>query len=65
MTNRDMVKAKGPRGGEPPRPNRSKHRPVPTPESDPPGLTCQDPVDSPQLKPMIRQRKTKGLKVER
>jgi hypothetical protein len=35
---------------------------VPAPESDPALLTQQDPLDSPQPKPMIDQRKSGGLK---
>jgi hypothetical protein len=59
MTNRNMVK---PGQGPLPEPNRSPPTPVPRPESDPPGFTTEDPLDSPQPKPMIRQDKDGGTK---
>ena len=62
MTNPDMVK-----GSRPADPGARKtellDQVVPAPESDPNLLTNRDPVDSPQLKPMIDQRKSGGLKV--
>ena len=57
MTNRNMVKdSKGA-----PRTNPAPPIPRPAPESDDHPLTTQEPLDSPQPKPMIRQDKTKGL----
>ena len=65
MTNPDMVKKTGgPKQGaaEPARRDQPLEQPVPAPESDPNLLTRRDPVDSPQLKPMIHQHKSGGLK---
>jgi hypothetical protein len=62
MTNPDMVKkAGGPNPSASPGDQRLDP-PVPAPESDPNLLTRRDPVDSPQLKPMIHQHKSGGLK---
>jgi hypothetical protein len=58
MTNRSMVKD----GKGAPRPNPAPSIPRPAPESDDRVLTRQEPLDSPQPKPMIRQDKTKGLR---
>ncbi len=61
MTNPDMVKkAAGPEAAA--HRDRLLDPPVPAPESDPNLLTRRDPVDSPQLKPMIHQHKSGGLK---
>ena len=66
MTNPDMVKpgASGLPGpsGKPRIPEERLAQPVPAPESDPALRTDQDPLDSPQPKPMIDQRKSGGLK---
>ena len=66
MTNPDMVKpgAAGLPGasGKPRIPEERLDQPAPAPESDPALLTRQDPLDSPQPKPMIDQRKSGGLK---
>ena len=66
MTNPDMVKkAAGPvQGAAAIAQSRYQNLdpPVPAPESDPNLLTRRDPVDSPQLKPMIHQHKSGGLK---
>ena len=59
MTNRSMVKdGKGAR----PKANPAPPIPRPAPESDTRVLTTEEPLDSPQPKPMIRQDKTKGLR---
>ncbi len=71
MTNRDMVKvpqgATKPGSGEPvaPQPNPVPPTLVPAPETDSALFVDHDPLDSPQLKPMIREDKTKGLRTER
>ena len=66
MTNPDMVKKAAGPGQAPARTAETRYQnldpPVPAPESDPNLLTRQDPVDSPQLKPMIHQDKSGGLK---
>ena len=66
MTNPDMVKGVGSPGQGAAKPMERRdqllERPVPAPESDPNLLTRRDPLDSPQLKPMIDQRKSGGLK---
>ncbi len=63
MTNRNMVKGGADGGGRSmPEPNPARPRPMPAPESDPNPLTLKEPLDSPQLKPMINQHRTKGLK---
>ena len=69
MTNKTMVNA-GRRQDRPadahdrpmPTPNPTPPTRVPAPESDPQLFVTQDPMDSPQPKPNIRQDKTKGLK---
>ena len=58
MTNRSMVKD----GKNAPAPNPAPPTLRPAPESDPHVLTTEEPQDSPQPKPMIRQDKTKGLR---
>lgn len=66
MTNRNMVKGEDDAAGRGmPRPNRAPPQPMPAPESDPSATTLQEPLDSPQVKPMIRQRQTKGLTAPR
>jgi hypothetical protein len=61
MTNRNMVKDVRDGGGKAPEPNRAPPTPVPAPEDDPNIWTTDDPMDSPQPQPMVRQDKTKGL----
>lgn len=61
MTNRNMVKGGADGVRAMPEPNATRPRPMPAPESDPNPLTLKEPLDSPQLKPMIRQHRTKGL----
>lgn len=74
MTNKSMVKTG--QGGQDgttagaderamPEPNPAPPTPVPGPESDPQLIVTHDPMDSPQLKPNIKQDKTKGLTAER
>jgi hypothetical protein len=73
MTNKNMVKssqgaqdgAKAGAGEQAmPEPNPTPPTPVPVPESDPQLFVTHDPMDSPQLKPNMKQDKTKGLKAE-
>ena len=61
MTNRNMVGDARSGGAKMPEPNPAPPTPVPAPEDDPKLWTTQDPEDSPQPKPMIRQDKAKGL----
>ena len=56
MTNPDMVK------GPAQKPNLPPAKPVPAPESDAALNTTDDPMDSPQLKPMLDAHKADGLK---
>ena len=66
MTNRNMVKTGGatPSGAPRPEPNIAKPPLMPATESDRALYTDQEPLDSPQPKPMIRQRKTNGLRAD-
>lgn len=64
MTNRNMTR-QTPSAVAMPEPNPAAPRPVPAPESEPPGRVLHDPMDSPQPKPMINQGKSGGLKEER
>jgi hypothetical protein len=62
MTNPEMVKKQGGRAGEKlPKPNAARPQPMPATESDRAVFTTEEPLDSPQPKPMIRQDKSKGL----
>jgi hypothetical protein len=62
MTNPEMVKKQGgPPGETLPKPNPARPQPMPATESDRAVLTTEEPLDSPQPKPMIRQDKSKGL----
>ena len=64
MTNRDMVKGGGPGKGSGPKPapNPVRGAVMPAPESDAAVYTTEEPMDSPQPKPNIKQDKSKGLK---
>lgn len=71
MTNRNMVKngkaapdAVPPAGSSHavPEPNPAPPQLQPAPESEPTLLQSQEPLDSPQPKPMIKQGKARGLK---
>jgi hypothetical protein len=62
MTNRNMVKSGADAGRAMPEPNPTRPQPLPAPESSPDPVTLKEPLDSPQLKPMINQHRTKGLK---
>ena len=70
MTNRNMVKTgQGAQNNSAdqrarPEPNPAAPTPVPAPESDSQLFVKHDPMDSPQLKPNIKQDRTKGLKAE-
>ena len=59
MTNRNMVK---PGAERQPQPNPAPPKPHPAPESDPHAITTEEPLDSPQPKPMIRRDKSGGLR---
>jgi hypothetical protein len=67
MTNPEMVrKPKAGAAERPlPEPNVAPPQPMLAPESEPEVFTTEEPLDSPQPKPMIRQDKTKGLGVGR
>jgi hypothetical protein len=71
MTNRTMVKnekaaAEADASAGPvramPEPNPASAQAQPAPESEPRLLQSQEPLDSPQPKPMIKQGKARGLK---
>jgi len=65
MTNRNMVKGGDLGSAAAPQPNPAAPQPMPAPESSPSAMTLEEPLDSPQPKPMIRQRRTKGLTTPR
>ena len=67
MTNPEMVKKPGPEGvgAKMPKPNIAPPQPVPATESDRATYTTEEPLDSPQPQPMIRQDKSKGLHAKR
>ncbi len=63
MTNRNMVKGADAGLAEAmPQPNPPRPQPMPVPESDSSATTFEEPLDSPQLKPMIQQHRTKRRK---
>ena len=61
MTNRNMVRVDAGTARAMPEPNPAPRRPMPAPESDRATTTLEEPIDSPQLRPQLHQRKTKGL----
>ena len=69
MTNSAMVKrARPPRRAtdpKPPEPNVAPPQLLPATESDAAIYTTEDPIDSPQPRPQIKQDKTKGLQAKR
>lgn len=66
MTNRNMVKSvDGKAAAAIPPSDRDQPRAMPAPESDRAPATRDDPLDSPQPKPMVGQGKTKGLTAPR